>query len=63
MSKKNKIALIFIFTGLLSGILLSFVLPEEKLIIALSSPSALLGAGLAQWSSCQNQNKNEDEDE
>jgi hypothetical protein len=59
MSKKNKMALIFIFTGLLSGILLSIVLPEEKLIIALSSPSALVGAGLAQWSS----NHNEDEDE
>ncbi|MDB9427170.1 hypothetical protein PN437_20110 [Microcystis aeruginosa CS-564/01] len=54
-------ALIFIFTGLLSGILLSLILPEGKLTSALNSPSALVGAGLAQWSS--NHNENEDEDE
>ena len=51
MSPKNKIALVFISTGLISAMALSLILPEEKLIIALSSPSALIGAGLAQWSS------------
>jgi hypothetical protein len=51
MSPKNKIALVFISTGLISAIALSLLLPEEKLILALSSPSALIGAGLAQWSS------------
>jgi hypothetical protein len=38
---------------------LTLVLPEEKLIIALSSPSALIGAGLAQWSS-SSESKEED---
>ncbi|WP_172968213.1 hypothetical protein [Microcystis aeruginosa] len=51
MTTKNKIALIFIGSGLVTGIALSLVLPEEKLVIALASPSALIGAGLAQWSS------------
>ena len=51
MSRKNKIALVFISTGLIRAVALSLVLPEEKLILALSSPSALIGAGLAQWSS------------
>ncbi|MDJ0549520.1 hypothetical protein [Microcystis sp.] len=54
MSQKNKIALIFIELGLISAIALSLVLPEEKLILALSLPSALVGAGLAQWSSSSN---------
>ena len=47
MDTKNKIALIFIASGLITGIVLSLILPEEKLIIALSSPSALIGAVLA----------------
>lgn len=51
MISKNKIALVFISSGLISAIALSLILPEEKLILALSSPSALIGAGLAQWSS------------
>ncbi|MGV2389383.1 MAG: hypothetical protein EWV76_20775 [Microcystis novacekii Mn_MB_F_20050700_S1] len=51
MSQKDKVSWLFVLTGLISGIALSFALPEEKLIIALSSPSALIGAGLAQWSS------------
>ncbi|MFM2026923.1 MAG: hypothetical protein RLZZ339_1640 [Cyanobacteriota bacterium] len=51
MSLKNKIALVFISSGLISAIALSLVLPEEKLILALSAPSALIGAGLGQWSS------------
>ncbi|MGV2389384.1 MAG UNVERIFIED_CONTAM: hypothetical protein LVR29_17425 [Microcystis novacekii LVE1205-3] len=49
--RKDKVSWLFVLTGLISGIALSFALPEEKLIIALSSPSALIGAGLAQWSS------------
>lgn len=51
MISKNKIALIFIALGMITAIALSLVLPEEKLILALSAPSALIGAGLAQWSS------------
>ena len=51
MCPKNKIALVFIFSGLISAVGLILALPEEKLILALSSPSALIGAGLAQWSS------------
>lgn len=51
MISKNKVALVFVLSGLISAIALSLVLPEEKLILALSSPSALIGAGLAQWSS------------
>ena len=51
MPHKDKISLLFILAGLLSGIGLSLALPEENLIIALSTPSALIGAGLAQWSS------------
>jgi len=51
MVSKNKMALIFIGLGLISGIGLSLVLPEEKLVLALSFPSALIGAGLAQWTS------------
>ncbi|CCI35736.1 MAG: hypothetical protein IM473_18640 [Microcystis sp. M015S2] len=57
MSQKNKIALIFIELGLISAIALSLVLPEEKLILALSLPSALVGAGLAQWSSSSKDNQ------
>jgi archaellum biogenesis protein FlaJ (TadC family) len=47
MSHKDKVSLLFVLAGLISGIALSFALPEEKLIIALSAPSALIGAGLA----------------
>ena len=61
MSKKNKIALIFIFSGLLSGIVLSLVLSEEKLVIAISLPSALVGGGLSQWSSNQKEPEEKDE--
>ena len=57
MSQKNKIALIFIELGLISAIALSLVFPEEKLILALSLPSALVGAGLAQWSSSSKDNQ------
>ena len=51
MISKNKIALIFIALGMITAIALSLVLPEEKLILVLSAPSALIGAGLGQWSS------------
>jgi len=51
MSPKNKIALLFIFSGLISAVGLTLVLPEEKLILVIPAPIALLGAGLAQWSS------------
>lgn len=51
MSQKNKIALFFVGAGLLSGIVLSYHLPPEKLNIALTGPTAVVGAGLAQWSS------------
>ena len=61
MSKKNILALIFIFTGLLSGILLTLVVPEEKLVIAISLPSALVGGGLSQWSSNQKETEEKDE--
>jgi hypothetical protein len=61
MSKKNKLALIFIFTGLLSGILLTLVVPEEKLVIAISLPGALVGGGLSQWSSNQKETEEKDE--
>ena len=57
MSQKNKIVLIFIGLGLISTIALSLVLPEEKLILALSLPSALVGAVLAQWSSSSKDNQ------
>ncbi|TRU85245.1 MAG: hypothetical protein EWV76_14775 [Microcystis novacekii Mn_MB_F_20050700_S1] len=59
MSQKNKISWLFIFSELIAAISLTLVLPEEKLIIALSSPSALIGAGLAQWSS-SSESKEED---
>lgn len=55
MSHKDKVSLLFVLAGLVSGTILSFALPEEKLIIALSAPSALIGAGLAQWSSSSNE--------
>ncbi len=48
---KNKTAFTFILLGLISGIVLSLILPEEKLVIALSGPTALIGAGLTQWTS------------
>ncbi|MGV2390721.1 MAG UNVERIFIED_CONTAM: hypothetical protein LVR29_28510 [Microcystis novacekii LVE1205-3] len=59
MSHKDKVSLLFVLAGLISGIALSFALPEENLIIALSCPSALIGAGLAQWSS-SSESKEED---
>jgi len=49
MSQKNKIALFFVGAGLLSGIVLSFHLPPEKLTMALTGPTAVVGAGLTQW--------------
>lgn len=63
MSEKNKMALVFIFGGLIGGIVLSVILPEEKLVYALVSSNALVGVGLSQWSSTQNENEDEDEDE
>ena len=50
MSQKNKIALSFVGMGLLSGIILSYHLPPEKLSFALTGPTAVVGAGLAEWS-------------
>ncbi len=50
MPQKNKIALGFVCVGLLSCIILSYHLPPEKLTIALTGPTAVIGAGLAQWS-------------
>jgi hypothetical protein len=63
MSENNKIALICIFSGVIIGIVLSLILPEEKLAMALVSPNALVGGGLAAWSSACNKNEDEDEDE
>ncbi|MCA2621230.1 MAG: hypothetical protein IM492_15215 [Microcystis sp. M040S2] len=60
MSKNNKIALILILAGLITGIVLSVILSEEKLAMALVSPNAVVGGGLAAWS--VSQNKDEDED-
>jgi hypothetical protein len=54
MSQKNKIALSFVGMGLLSGIILSYHLPPEKLSFALAGPTALVGAGLTEWSSKEN---------
>ena len=53
MSPKKKIALVFIFSGLISAIGLS-------LVLAVLAPSALIGAGLAErpFSSSQS-NKND----
>ncbi len=59
MSPKNKIALVFIFSGLIGAVGLTLVLPEEKLILVIPAPTALLGAGLAQWSSSSESNKND----
>jgi hypothetical protein len=50
MSQKNKIALGLVCVGLLSCIILSYHLPPEKLTIAITGPTAVVGAGLAQWS-------------
>jgi len=50
MSQKNKVALILVNAGLLSCIILSYHLPPEKLTIAITGPTAVIGAGLAQWS-------------
>ena len=49
MLPKNQIALAFIGIGLISGFILSYSLPIEKLQLALASSSALVGAGLTQW--------------
>ena len=54
MSQRNKIALGFVGMGLFSGIILSYHLPPEKLSFALAGPTAVVGAGLAQWSSKEN---------
>jgi hypothetical protein len=51
MSQKNKIALFLVGAGLLTVIILSYHLPPEKLTIALTGPTAVVGAGLAEWSS------------
>jgi hypothetical protein len=48
---KNKMAVLFIVMGLGCSIILSLLLPEDKLILALSGPTALIGAGLSQWTS------------
>jgi hypothetical protein len=50
MPQKNTIALAFVGVGLLCCILLSYHLPPEKLTMALTGPTAVVGAGLAQWS-------------
>ena len=50
MSPKKKIALVFIFSGLISAIALN-------LVLAVLAPSALIGAGLSQWSSSSESNK------
>lgn len=64
MSPKNKIALIFIASGLLGGIVISYHLPAEKLALALTGPTAVVGAGLAQWSTnkddCSDNDSNTD---
>jgi predicted metal-binding membrane protein len=64
MSPKNKIALLLIGAGLVSGIAISYHLPAEKLALALTGPTAVVGAGLAQWSTnkedCINNDSNTD---
>jgi hypothetical protein len=59
MSPKNKIALLFIFSGLISAVGLSLILSVEKLILVIPVPTALIGAGLSQWSSSPESNKND----
>jgi hypothetical protein len=59
MSLKNKIALLFIFSGLISAVGLSLILSVEKLILVIPAPTALIGAGLGQWSSSSESNKND----
>jgi hypothetical protein len=59
MSPKNKIALIFIASGLFSGIVISYHLPPEKLSLALTAPTALVGAGLAEWTSSKDKSDND----
>jgi hypothetical protein len=51
MSPKNKTALFFIGSGLISGIFISYHLPPEKLVFALTGPTAVVGAGLSEWNS------------
>ena len=60
MSQKNKIALLFVGAGLLSGIILSYHLPSEKLAIALTGPTAVVGAGLSQWNTKNDRNNDSD---
>jgi hypothetical protein len=60
MSQKNKIALLFVGAGLLSGIILSYHLPSEKLAIALTGPTAVVGAGLSQWNTKDDRNNDSD---
>lgn len=50
MLSKNFIPLSLIASGLFSGILVTFFLPTEKLVLLLPLPTSLVGAGLAQWS-------------
>ena len=45
----NKIALMFVIVGLLCVMILSHNLCKEKLTVALTGPTAVIGAGLAQW--------------
>ncbi|GCL48258.1 hypothetical protein [Microcystis aeruginosa] len=58
MTTKNKIALLFISLGLVTGIALSFLLHVEKLAIAIAGPAALMATGLTQWSSTNEKHKN-----
>jgi hypothetical protein len=50
MLSKNFTPLGLIVSGLLSGIVITFFLPTEKLVLVLPLPTSLVGAGLAQWS-------------
>jgi hypothetical protein len=50
MLSKNLIPFGLIASGLFSGIVITFFLPTEKLVLLLPLPTSLVGAGLAQWS-------------
>jgi hypothetical protein len=50
MLSKNLIPLGLITSGLFSGIVITFFLPPEKLVLVLPLPTSVVGAGLAQWS-------------
>lgn len=43
--------MLFIGSGLISGIIISYHLPAEKLVFALTGPTAVVGAGLSEWNS------------